>query len=122
MKLLLYFGICLILACQTPNNRTENDSSLEITGQAATVEMHVISRGRYQYLLVIKDGPHAGKYLPEQDLLPAYCQDELPVKIDAKLMDKKGMVYKPGPTDIPEENFEVPIIRVKEISEMRNEE
>ncbi|PHN07508.1 hypothetical protein CRP01_05245 [Flavilitoribacter nigricans DSM 23189 = NBRC 102662] len=87
----------------------------EMKAQAATVETHVISRGRFQYLLVVPDGPHAGKYLPETTLPDQYCRDKLQVVIDATVLDEKGMVYKPGPTDIPEEDFEVPKIRVEEI-------
>ena len=119
MKRFLSLAICLMLSCQTPTKGTEKAGSSTITDQEATVETHVVSRGRYQYLLVVKDGPHAGKYLPEEALPSAYCKDELPVKIDGQLLDKKGMVYKPGPTDIPEENFEVPLIRVKAISGMK---
>lgn len=95
------------------------DSVSEMTDQVATVETHVVSRGSYQYILVVNEGPHAGKYLPEAELPSQYCENKMQVKIDGKILKKKGVVYKPGPTDKPEKDFEIPMIRLTEVN--RNE-
>lgn len=90
----------------------QHNPAIDLVGQDATVEAHVISRGRFQYVLTVADGPNAGRYIPETELAEEYCEDGLLVRFDAELLRKKGVVYKPGATDIPEKDFELPMIRL----------
>jgi hypothetical protein len=116
MKIIIPILLCFFMACNAQRSLSKLDSkAMEMKDQVATVETHVISRGSYQYVLVVSDGPNAGKYLPEEDLPPQYCQHNLKVKIDGKILDKKAVVYKPGPTDKPEKDFEIPMIRLTEV-------
>lgn len=115
MKLMPVLFLCFFAACLSQPGSGNRASTPELTDQEASVETYVISRGRYQYVLVIEDGPHAGKYLPEEELPEQFCQDKLKVSIDGQILNRKEMVYKPGPTDIPEKDFEVPVIRVEDV-------
>ena len=87
---------------------------IDFLDQEATVKTKVNTRGKYQHLLVIDSGERAGEYLAEE-MADEYCEDGLKVIFDAELLSKKGMVYKPGPTDIPEADYEVPMIRILSI-------
>lgn len=118
MKIGVLSLFLLFLACGTHESSTNRTNDQNVSEQEATVEAHVISRGKFQYVLVISDGRHAGKYLPEKELPEAYCEDAMSLMIDGKILDKKGTVYKPGPTDIPEEDFEIPMIRLDKIVAM----
>ena len=113
--MLMLFTICLI-ACNTNGSGVKSSTFTAWTDQEATVEAHVISRGKFQYIIAVSSGEHAGQYLPEKELAEIYCHDGMPVKINAKVLTEKGMVYKPGPTDIPEKDFEVPVIRITAIT------
>ena len=118
MKLLTLLYPFLFLACGTNSKVPASNPSIDLAEVEATVETHVISRGVYQYLLVVEDGAHKGKYLPENDLANEYCKDGLKVKLDAELLRKKSVLYKPGPTDKPEQDVEVPMIRILGIAKM----
>lgn len=107
----------MIFGCATKiPNQLENIST-GIIAEEAVVEMQVISRGKYQYLLSIESGEHQGKYLPEE-LDETFCEDALKVKFRAKLLQNKGIVYKPGATDIPEADYELPMIKLLFIEKM----
>lgn len=117
MRKFLFLPILLLFACGgTPKSSSGSNPAIDLVGVAATVETHVISRGKYQHLLVVASGQHEGKYLPEENMAEEYCQDGLTVKVDAELLKKKGIVYKPGPTDVPEKDFEVPMVRILAIA------
>lgn len=118
MRIITFLFPLLLLACGTKQNISSTNPAIDFVGVEATVETHVISRGSYQHLLVVEGGEHEGRYLPEKDMAGEYCEDGLKVKVDAEVLKKSGTVYKPGPTDKPEKDFEVPIIRILAIQKM----
>lgn len=117
MKALLTVSLLMIFGCATKIPNELEQIGTDIIDQEAVVEIQVVSRGKYQYLLSIESGEHKGKYLPEQ-LGETFCEDALKVKFRAKLLQKTGTVYKPGATDIPEADYRLPIIKILSIEKL----
>jgi hypothetical protein len=76
----------------------------------ATIELSVMSRGAYQYLIKINTDTYLSENLPQE-----FQKDKLEVLIDYKVLDKKAIVYKPGATDIPKEDYQVNLIDIIKI-------
>lgn len=78
----------------------------------AEIKMNVISRGAYQYLVKIGDTVYFPKNLKEE-----FKQDGLKVQLTYKVLSQKEKVYKPSPTDVPEVDYEVDVIEIKEMKQ-----
>ncbi|AFD05678.1 hypothetical protein [Solitalea canadensis] len=76
----------------------------------AEIKMIVISRGSYQYLVRIGETTYFPKNLSEE-----FKQDGLKVHLTYKVLELKEKVYKPSPTDVPEVDYEVNVIEIKEM-------
>lgn len=116
MKTILCFSLCLFFACSTQTPSVKSELPTEMINQYASVETHVISRGKFQYVLKVDAGDHAGKYLPAKELPEAYRQDGMQVVVDATILSEQGIVYRPGATDIPEEDVKLPLLQVHKIT------
>lgn len=120
MKIILTFLTCCFFACNTTVSTVKKGNAAEMIKQEATVEAHIITRGKFQYVISVPSGPHAGKYLPKEEPAEAYCQDGLRIIIDAQMLEEKGALYKPGPTDIPEKSLELPMIQITSIAKQQD--
>lgn len=102
LLLIPIFAFTLLSAnCQKTTTATSAD---------ATIETNVMSRGAYQYLIKIGDKTYLSENLPSE-----FQKDKMKVTLEYKVLNEKGAVYKPGPTDIPQEDYQVDMIDIVKI-------
>lgn len=105
LQLLVIPILAVVLMSSNCKEETQN-TSVKV-GQAANIEVKVITRGSYQYLINIGSEKYLSENLPKE-----FQQDKLEVILDYKILNKKVSVYKPGATDIPKEDYQVNLIDI----------
>lgn len=76
----------------------------------ASIKLKVATRGSYQYLIKTDTETYMSENLPKE-----FQEDKLEIILDYRVLDKKVVVYKPGPTDIPQEDYRVNLIDIIKI-------
>lgn len=103
-------------ACGVHNGPLPTGDELDFKDQPARVQIVVATRGSYQYLLRLEGGAYGESSLCwPLDLPETHRTDGLSVRFDGTLTGDSLWVMRPGPTDIPEPDFQAPAVRIHRI-------
>lgn len=110
MKITIYQLLLIPIFAFTLLSANCQKTTTSTTSADATIEINVMSRGAYQYLIKIEDKAYLSENLPSE-----FQKDKMKVTLEYKILNEKGAVYKPGPTDIPQEDYQVDMIDIVKI-------
>ncbi len=106
----LVFGLLFMFVIST----AQKCEPMEIKDAKAEVKMQIKSRGAYQYYLHVKTPKGKMKLMPV-DLKDEFKKEGLKLKISGVIQEEFTMIYKPGPTNVPEEDFEIKNIELSTV-------
>ena len=82
--------------------------------EQGVIVMETATRGSYQYLIKVDEKLLWPENLPEEFRIP-----ELKVKVKYRKKGGSKDIYKPAPNDVPIKDYDVPIITILDLSEIK---
>lgn len=113
----IFFALLLLLFLQAcPPHNDQLTGPVTFFRQSATVEMHIASRGLYQYLLVVPTDEGPARYYTDE-LPDKLKQDGLRVIFSGTVLADSATVFEPGANDVPQAKYKVAKVALKDVEE-----